>query len=89
MEVKGSELIVSKSNFGNHQIEIELQVYGVRMVNFRIVNIIGEVRTSFWKELKVGCNTISINITGLPKGSYQFLILDGDGNIILERFNKY
>lgn len=89
MEVKGSEFVVSKRNFRNNQIEIELQVSEVRMVNFRVVNIIGEVRSSFWKELKVGYNSISMNITGLPKGSYQFLIIDGDGNTVKERFNKY
>ncbi|GAL84656.1 hypothetical protein MYP_1884 [Sporocytophaga myxococcoides] len=59
------------------------------MVNFRIVNIIGETRSSFWKELKEGCNSISMNITAFPRRSYQFMVLNGGGNIILERFKKY
>jgi hypothetical protein len=72
-----------------HFIDLQLFANSYQLVNIKVYNLIGEKKLSLWEELNKGENKISIDVSGLSKGTYRITISYLNERLKEERFTLY
>ncbi|ABG61047.1 T9SS type A sorting domain-containing protein [Cytophaga hutchinsonii] len=72
-----------------HFIDLQLFANSYQLVNIKVYNLIGEKKLSLWEELNKGENKISIDVSGLSKGTYRITISYLNEKLKEERFTLY
>ena len=80
---------MSVSTSLGHFIDLELFANSYQSVNIKVYNLVGEKKISLWEELKTGANNVSIDVSGLSKGTYRVTISYLNEKLKEERITLY
>lgn len=67
-------------------LDISLTSDKYQLVNIRIFNLIGDSKISVWEEIYSGVNALTIDISGLIRGSYRLVVNYPDCRVNEESF---